>query len=122
MKDLGNGDSIIVTSSIAGLLGTPGLILYLGTKYALRGFAQTATSELGPYGIRVNTLHPSGIDSPMFRNAWSDEKMKQLLEGMPLGRFAHVDDVSSVVAFLTSDDSKFMTGGFLKVDGGCINF
>ena len=122
MKELGNGGSIIITSSIAGLRGTPGRILYSGSKYAVRGFAQTAANELGQYGIRVNTIHPSGIDSPMFRRTWSDEKLAALMDAMPLGRFARVDDVSSVVAFLASDDSKFMTGGFLKIDGGCINF
>jgi NAD(P)-dependent dehydrogenase (short-subunit alcohol dehydrogenase family) len=122
MKDLGKGGSIILTSSIAGLRGTPGLILYSGSKFALRGFALTAANELGQYGIRVNTLHPSGVDSPMFRNAWSAEKIEKMLDAQPLGRFAKVDDISGVVAFLVSDDSKFMTGGFLKVDGGCINF
>ena len=122
MQGLGNGGSIILTSSIAGLRGTPGLILYSGSKFALRGFALTAANELGKYNIRVNTLHPSGVDSPMFRSAWSPEKIDSLLKAQPLGRFANVDDISGVVAFLASDDSKFMTGGFLKVDGGCINF
>ncbi|KAF2729166.1 NAD(P)-binding protein [Polyplosphaeria fusca] len=122
MRDMGNGGSIILTSSIAGLRGTPGLILYSGSKFALRGLALTAAGELGQYGIRVNTIHPSGVDTPMFRNAWSAEKLDELKAGMPLGRFARVDDVSSVVAFLASDDSKFMTGGFLKVDGGCVSF
>lgn len=121
MKDLGNGGSIIVTSSIAGLRGTPGLCLYSASKFALRGLCLTAAAELGCHGIRVNTLHPSGVDSPMFRAAWNPEKIAELLKGMPLGRFAHVSDISGVVAFLTSDDSKFMTGGFLKVDGGCIS-
>ncbi|CAG9990359.1 unnamed protein product [Clonostachys byssicola] len=122
MRDLGNGGSIIITSSIAGLRGTPGLILYSGSKYAVRGFAQTAANELGQYGIRVNTIHPSGVDGVMFRNTWSPEKLQSLLDAMPLGRFAQASDISSVVAFLASDDSKFMTGGFMKVDGGCINF
>ncbi|KAF2121193.1 putative 2,5-dichloro-2,5-cyclohexadiene-1,4-diol dehydrogenase [Lophiotrema nucula] len=120
--------SIILTSSIAGLRGTPGLILYSGSKFALRGLALTAASELGSYGIRVNTIHPSvlthtsGVDGPMFRNAWSPEKLEELKRCMPLGRFAQVDDVAGVVVFLASEDSKFMTGGFLKVDGGCVSF
>ncbi|KAI4603268.1 hypothetical protein KJ359_006061 [Pestalotiopsis sp. 9143b] len=122
MKDLGNGGSIILTSSIAGLRGTPGLILYSGSKFALRGLALTAASELGQYGIRVNTIHPSGVDTPMFRATWSEEKLEELRRNMPLGRFAQVDDISGVVAFLASNDSKFMTGGFLKIDGGCVSF
>ncbi|KAJ0109471.1 hypothetical protein J7T55_000396 [Diaporthe amygdali] len=122
MRDLGNGGSIVLTSSIAGLRGTPGLILYSGSKFALRGLALTAASELGPYGIRVNTIHPSGVNTPMFRATWSEEKLEELRRNMPLGRFAEVDDITGVVAFLASNDSKFMTGGFLKVDGGCVSF
>lgn len=122
MRDLGNGGSIILTSSIAGLRGTPGLILYSSSKFALRGLALTAAGELGQFGIRVNTIHPSGVDTPMFRNAWSPEKLEELKSAMPLGRFAQVDDIASVVAFLASEDSKFMTGGFLKIDGGCVSF
>lgn len=122
MKELGNGGSIILTSSIAGLRGTPGLVLYSGSKFALRGLALTAASELGPLGIRVNTIHPSGVNTPMFREAWSPEKIEELRKGIPLGRFAETSDVAGVVAFLVSDDSKFMTGGFLKVDGGCVSF
>jgi NAD(P)-dependent dehydrogenase (short-subunit alcohol dehydrogenase family) len=122
MKDLGTGGSIILASSIAGLRGTPGLILYSGSKFALRGLALTAASELGEHGIRVNTIHPSGVNTPMFRQAWSNEQMVKLKAGVPLGRFAETSDVAGVVTFLASDDSKFMTGGFLKVDGGCVSF
>ncbi|KAH8894590.1 putative short-chain dehydrogenase [Thozetella sp. PMI_491] len=122
MRDLGSGGSIILTSSIAGLRGTPGLILYSGSKFALRGLALTAASELGEHGIRVNTIHPSGVNTPMFRQAWSPEKIEELRKGVPLGRFAETSDVAGVVSFLASDDSKFMTGGFLKVDGGCVSF
>jgi NAD(P)-dependent dehydrogenase (short-subunit alcohol dehydrogenase family) len=122
MRDLGKGGSIILTSSIAGLRGTPGLILYSGSKFALRGLALTAASELGHLGIRVNTVHPSGVNGPMFQASWSPEKLEELKKGMPLGRFAEADDVAGVVSFLVSDDSKFMTGGFLKVDGGCVSF
>ncbi|KAL1845346.1 hypothetical protein VTK73DRAFT_649 [Phialemonium thermophilum] len=122
MKDLRTGGSIILTSSIAGLRGTPGLILYSGSKFALRGLALTAASELGPLGIRVNTIHPSGVNTPMFKASWSPEKMEELRKGVPLGRFAETSDIAGVVAFLAGDDSKFMTGGFLKVDGGCVSF
>ncbi|KAK7932213.1 hypothetical protein PG985_002925 [Apiospora marii] len=124
MRDAGHGGgSIILTSSVAGLRGTPGMLLYSGAKFALRGLALTAAAELGPFGIRVNTIHPSGVgDSAMFREAWSDEKMAELRRAMPLGRFARVDDIAGVVAFLASDDAKFVTGGFVKIDGGCVSF
>jgi NAD(P)-dependent dehydrogenase (short-subunit alcohol dehydrogenase family) len=122
MKELGNGGSIILTSSSEGLHGTAGLIAYSGSKFALRGLALSAASELGGYGIRVNTIHPSGVDTPMFRNTWSSEELEAQKAATPLGRFAQVDDVASVVGFLASEDSKFMTGGLLKIDGGSVSF
>ena len=122
MRDLGQGGSIILASSIAGLRGTPGLILYSSSKFALRGIALTAASELGPLNIRVNTIHPSGVNTPMFRNAWSEDKIEELRRGVPLGRFAETSDVAGVVSFLASDDSQFVTGGFIKIDGGCVSF
>ena len=122
IKDLGNGGSIILTSSIAGLRGTPGLSVYSASSFALRGLALTAANELGPAGIRVNTIHPSGIDTPLFREQQGEEKLEELQAGMPLGRLAQTHDVSSVVAFLGHEDSKFITGSFLKIDGGCLSF
>lgn len=126
MRDAGHGGgSIILTSSTAGLRGAPGLAVYSGAKFALRGLALTAAAELGPYGIRVNTIHPSGVgDSPMFREAWNDDadKIEEIRRAMPLGRFAAADDVAGVVAFLASDDAKFVTGGFVKIDGGYVGF
>lgn len=75
MRDLDTGGSIVLTSSIAGLWGTPGLILYFGSKFDLRGLGLTAASELGPLGICVNTIHPSGVNTPVFQASWSPEKM-----------------------------------------------
>ncbi|KAK7943344.1 short-chain dehydrogenase [Apiospora aurea] len=83
------GGSIVLTSSVAGLRGTPGLIAYSAAKFALRGLALTAAAELGPLGIRVNTVHPSGVgDSVMFREAWRDDagKMEEMRRATPLGR------------------------------------
>jgi|TARA_R110002003_G_scaffold384_3_gene19259 NAD(P)-dependent dehydrogenase (short-subunit alcohol dehydrogenase family) len=88
----------------------------------LRGIALTAAEELGQYGIRVNTIHTSIIDSgPGFKEGWSKENLRELKDGTALGRFGSPDDVASVVAFLASEDSKFMTGGHLKIDGGCVS-
>ncbi|KAH7132331.1 hypothetical protein B0J11DRAFT_521423 [Dendryphion nanum] len=121
MKELGNGGSIILSSSIAGLQGIPGLSAYSGAKFALRGLALTAAQELGHDRIRVNTIHPSGVDGPLFGDASTPEKLEEQKDANPLGRFAQVDDIASVVAFLASEDSKFMTGGALKIDGGCVS-
>lgn len=122
MRDNQSGGSIILTSSIADLRGTAGLMLYSCSKFALHGLALTAAQGLGQHKIRVNTIHPSGVNTPMFLQTWSPEKLKTMRESVPLGRFAEVEDVSAVAAFLASDDSRFITGGFLKVDGGMINF
>ncbi|KAF1974076.1 NAD(P)-binding protein [Bimuria novae-zelandiae CBS 107.79] len=122
MAALGNGGSIILTSSIAGLRGAPGLSVYSASKFALRGLATTAATELGPSGIRVNTIHPSGLGGPSFQQSWTEEQLEEMKKGMPLGRFAETHDVSSVVAFLGHEDSKFITGSFLKIDGGAITF
>jgi NAD(P)-dependent dehydrogenase (short-subunit alcohol dehydrogenase family) len=121
MRELGNGGSIILASSIAGLRGTPGYVLEATSKSALNGLAQTAAGELGKYGIRVNTIHPSGLGSVMAKSIESPQELEEMRSAIPLGRFAQVDDVASVVAFLASEDSKFMTGGDLKVDGGIVS-
>lgn len=122
LRDQGTGGSIILRSSIAGLRGIPGLISYSSSKFALRGIALTAAEELGQYNIRVNTIHTSIIDSgPGFKEGWSKERLQELKDDTALGRFGSPEDVSNVVAFLASDDSKFMTGGHLKIDGGCVS-
>ena len=121
MRDLENGGSIIIRSSIAGLRGFPGLISYSSSKFALRGIALTAAEELGQYGIRVNTIHTSIIDTPGYKEGWDKEQLDELKGETSLGRFGSPDDVASVVAFLASEDSKFMTGGHLKIDGGCVS-
>jgi NAD(P)-dependent dehydrogenase (short-subunit alcohol dehydrogenase family) len=118
MVSLGKGGSIILTSSVAGLQGQPGLILYSSAKFALRGLAQTAAEELGRHLIRVNTIHPSGVDGPVSQDDYTSEELDEMKQDIPLERFARADDVASVVAFLASEDSKFMTGGLLKIDGG----
>ncbi|KAF1920253.1 hypothetical protein BDU57DRAFT_543997 [Ampelomyces quisqualis] len=122
LRSQGTGGSIILRSSIAGLRGFPGLISYSSSKFALRGIALTAADELGKYDIRVNTIHTSIIDSgPGFKEGWSTERLAELKGETALGRFGSPDDVANVIAFLASDDSKFMTGGHLKIDGGCVS-
>ncbi|KAF2749976.1 putative short-chain dehydrogenase [Sporormia fimetaria CBS 119925] len=121
MRDLKNGGSIILASSIVGLRGTPGYILDATSQSALNGLAHTAAGELGQYGIRVNTIHPSGLGSTIKQTLETPEEIEEMKNAIPLGRFAQVDDIASVVAFLASEDSKFMTGGDLKIDGGIVS-
>jgi NAD(P)-dependent dehydrogenase (short-subunit alcohol dehydrogenase family) len=115
-----HGGSIIIRSSIAGLRGFPGYVSYSSSKFALRGIALTAAEELGQYGIRVNTIHTSIIQTSGYKEGWTKEKLEELKGETALERFSKPDDVASVVAFLVSEDSKFMTGGHLKIDGGCV--
>lgn len=122
MRDSGNGGSIIMVSSIAGLRATPGLSAYSTSKFALRGLCITAAAELGQHNIRVNTVHPCGVNTPMFLAAWPEDKMKSMLATVPLGRWAEVADVAALVSFLGSADARFLTGGALKVDGGIVMF
>ncbi|KAJ5109507.1 2-5-dichloro-2-5-cyclohexadiene-1-4-diol dehydrogenase [Penicillium angulare] len=120
MKDIGNGGSIVLMSSIAGLRATPGLSAYSASKFALRGLCITAAAELGQFDIRVNTVHPCGVNSPMFNVSWSEERRNNMLSTVPLGRWAEVADVAALLSFLGSSDARFMTGGALKVDGGSV--
>ncbi|KAL4876862.1 hypothetical protein BJY04DRAFT_138946 [Aspergillus karnatakaensis] len=122
MKEAGHGGSIILASSIAGLRATPGLSAYSTSKFALRGLCLTAAAELGQYNIRVNTVHPCGVNTPMFLASWSEEKMKSMLATVPLGRWAEVADVAAVATFLASPDAQFLTGGAYKIDGGIVMY
>lgn len=122
MKSTGNGGSIVLLSSIAGLRATPGLAAYSTSKFALRGLCLSAASELGQFGIRVNTVHPCGVNTPMFLASWSPETMEKMLATVPLGRWAEVADVVALLAFLASPDARFMTGGALKIDGGIVTY
>jgi SDR family mycofactocin-dependent oxidoreductase len=121
----GRGGSIVVTSSIAGLRGVAGCTHYAAAKHGIVGLMRTLARELAPESIRVNTLHPTGVDSPMSNNdffpKWLDEH-KELGDAMRFNLMP-VDampmrDVSDVVAFLVSDAGKWVTGTTMQVDAG----
>jgi 3alpha(or 20beta)-hydroxysteroid dehydrogenase len=115
----GGGGSIINISSTGGMEGLPMLSAYTASKWGMRGLSRTAAVELGRQGIRVNTVHPGGIDTPMTRaEGMTDADMGMFYERLPIKRIGTVDDVANLVLFLASDDSSYCTGAEYVVDGG----
>jgi 3alpha(or 20beta)-hydroxysteroid dehydrogenase len=113
MKAAGGG-SIINVSSIEGLRGAPMVHPYVATKWAVRGLSKSAALDLGKFNIRVNSLHPGFIRTPMTKHFPDD------LVTSPLGRPGQSDEVATFVVFLASDESSFATGAEFVVDGGLI--
>ena len=118
MMSRGSG-SIINISSIAGLRGHAGTTAYAASKFAVRGMTKVASQELAPFGVRVNSVHPGYIVTPMLRQI-SDAPATddRLRERVPNGRLADADDVAKLVLFLASDDSAYITGAEHVIDGG----
>jgi 3alpha(or 20beta)-hydroxysteroid dehydrogenase len=108
--------SIVNISSVAGLRGAGISHAYAATKWAVRGMTKSAAQELGRYGVRVNSVHPGYIETPMLHELGVD--LSGRLDRVPLGRTAEPDEVADVVLFLASDDSRYCTGAELTVDGG----
>jgi len=117
-----DGGSIILTSSVGGSKGTPALSVYNATKAAIRSFARSWTVDLKHRKIRVNAISPGPINTPavsrLFENGQQAEQVKSALLNIPMGRMGNPDEVAKAVAFLASDDSSYITGIELFVDGG----
>jgi len=109
------GGSIVNISSTAGLTGLPYLGAYVASKWAVRGLTKSAAIDLGPKGIRVNSVHPGGIDTPMLAGTDPDAPYYKRL---PVPRMGHPDEAARAVLFLASDDASYTTGAELTVDGG----
>ncbi|TCR16853.1 SDR family oxidoreductase [Streptomyces sp. BK205] len=110
------GASIVNVGSSAALTAHYP-VAYTASKWALRGLSATAAMELGPRGIRVNTVHPGYIETEMTASA-APAFREANLAGTPLGRTGTVDDITPLVTFLLSDESSFITGAEIPVDGG----
>jgi NAD(P)-dependent dehydrogenase (short-subunit alcohol dehydrogenase family) len=115
----GKGGSIINISSQMGHVGAAKRSLYCASKWAMEGFSKAMAVELGPYGIRVNTLCPTFIETPMTRPFLKDAAFKDsVLSKIKLGRLGTVEDLMGAIVFLSSDASSLMTGSSLVIDGG----
>lgn len=115
MKKAGTG-SIINISSMNGLVG--GAIGYTDTKFAVRGMTKAAAIQLSPLGIRVNSVHPGVIETPMVTEGDSYEVIEKLSKQIPIRRMAKSEEVSNLVLYLASDESSYSTGSEFVIDGG----
>ena len=116
MKENGMG-SIINISSIAGMKSAAGAHAYSATKWAVRGMSKSAAVELGPSGVRVNSVHPGIIDTNMLQQ-FGPGVRERMETQIPMERVASADEVGLLVQFLASDDSSYCTGQEFVVDGG----
>lgn len=117
--------SIINTSSVAGFIGAPGVAPYVTSKHAVIGLTKTAALEVAANGVRVNSVHPSPVNTRMMRsleagmspdNANAAKEAQE--KAIPMQRYGESDDIAKLVLFLASDDSTFITGAQYRVDGG----
>ena len=117
-----DGGSIILNASVAASKGFEATSVYSATKAAIRSFARTWTADLKQRKIRVNTISPGRIDTPIFNGVLNEEQIEQfnatIVANVPLGRMGNPDEVAKAVSFLASDDSSYITGTELSVDGG----
>ena len=116
-----DGGSIILNASIAGSKGMPAFSVYSATKAAVRSFARSWTTDLKDRKIRVNAVSPGPVVTPAYDRLIGDGKDKfveQMRAAVPLGRTGETDEIAKAVLFLASDDSSYVTGAELTVDGG----
>jgi 3alpha(or 20beta)-hydroxysteroid dehydrogenase len=117
LMEQSGGGSIVNISSVAGLRGSPGAIAYSATKWALRGMTKAAAIDLAPRKIRVNSVHPGPIDTEMLK-VRTPEQNQQRLQLVPMKRMGTAEEVASLVLFLLSDESGYITGAEVAIDGG----
>jgi len=122
MRRQGGGGSVINMSSVAGLVGIPGTAAYAASKAGVRVFSKSVAIEAARENIRVNTIHPGMIWTDMQKVAIADNKemFDQIVQAVPMGRLGEPEDIGAMVAFLASDDAKYITGAEFVVDGGMV--
>lgn len=125
LPHMNEGGSIILTSSVAGLLGFANMSAYVTSKHAIVGIMRATAIEAAPMNIRVNSVHPSPVNNRMMRSieegasaGHAEEVKAQFEASIPLGRYAEPDEIAKLVLFLASDDSQFITGTTQVIDGG----
>jgi 3alpha(or 20beta)-hydroxysteroid dehydrogenase len=120
------GGSIVNISSTNGLSGFPHTVSYTATKWAVRGMTRTAAMELGPLGIRVNSIHPGGVDTDMIRPenlgslAATPNALDDRFSDLPLRRVGQPIEIARLALFLASDESSYSTGSEFVADGGML--
>jgi SDR family mycofactocin-dependent oxidoreductase len=123
MIDAGNGGSIIITSSTAGIKGMAGIAHYDSSKHGVVGLMRTLAIELAPHSIRVNTVHPTGVNTPMVVNDYmaqfltDDFAATNMMNLLPV-ELVEAVDISNAVLWLASDEARYVTGTCLPVDAG----
>ncbi|MBB2940998.1 3alpha(or 20beta)-hydroxysteroid dehydrogenase [Actinoplanes lutulentus] len=118
------GGSIVNISSIEGIAGAAGLSAYSASKFGVRGLTRSAAQELGPLGIRVNSVHPGGVMTSMALAAaqtMTGVDGSGFLKALPIARFAEPVEISRLVAFLASDEASYTTGAEFLADGGLLS-
>jgi 3(or 17)beta-hydroxysteroid dehydrogenase len=126
MRSTGSG-SIINISSRSGLVGIPGAAAYAASKAAIRNHTKTVALYCAEQGlkIRCNSIHPAAILTPMWEPMLGsgpdrEGRMQAIIEGIPVGRFGHADEVAAIAVLLASDEVTYMTGTELNIDGGLL--
>lgn len=115
----GRGGSIVNLSSICGTLGTPSMSGYSAAKAAIINFSRAAAAEGAPAGVRVNVVIPAVVETPATAGMLADEAARRNTEKLiPMGRVGQADELANAVLFLASDESSYVTGAALPVDGG----
>ncbi|MFW0837983.1 MAG: SDR family NAD(P)-dependent oxidoreductase [Candidatus Komeilibacteria bacterium] len=119
MIEQGTGGSIISTSSILGQVGLPGAVAYCASKGGINQLTRAAAMDLASYKIRVNAIAPGFIATNMTKGVLEDKGFKQMVEAnTPMGHIGKPDDIAAAALYLASDDSNYVTGDILYVDGG----